>query len=158
MALPTGTISLSQVNSELGRSPTQSINLNDTAVRSLAGKASGAISMNDLRGKSAVQPLAASASPSYLSGYGYGSSYASTDSTTCTASGGAGGYAYTWEQVSAPSVGRIVVGNANAASTSFILTDAYNASGQTITSSWRCKVVSGGVTVYSNTVTLNFQM
>ena len=52
MALPTGTISLSQVNTELGRPATQSINMNDGAVRSLAGRSSGAISMNDLRGKS----------------------------------------------------------------------------------------------------------
>ena len=53
MTLPTGTISMSQVNTELGRSATASINLNESAVRSLAGVASGAISMNNLRGKSA---------------------------------------------------------------------------------------------------------
>lgn len=52
MALPTGTISLSQVNVELGRSATQSINLNEADVRGLAEKSSGAISMDDLRGKS----------------------------------------------------------------------------------------------------------
>lgn len=53
MTLPTGTISLSQVNTELGKSSTATISLNDSAVRSLAGKTSGTISMNDLRGKSA---------------------------------------------------------------------------------------------------------
>lgn len=53
MTLPTGQISMSQVNTELGKSSTALITLNDAAVRSLAGKASGAISMNDLRGKSA---------------------------------------------------------------------------------------------------------
>ena len=52
MALPTTTISMSQVNTELGRSATASINLNETAVRTLAGVASGAISMDNLRGKS----------------------------------------------------------------------------------------------------------
>jgi|APGre2960657404_1045060.scaffolds.fasta_scaffold15031_2 hypothetical protein len=54
MPTPTGTISMSDVNTELGRSATASINLNEAAVRSLAGVASGTISMNDLRGKSNV--------------------------------------------------------------------------------------------------------
>lgn len=53
MALPsTGAISMSQVNTELGRGSTTNISLNETAVRTLAGKASGQISMSDLRGKS----------------------------------------------------------------------------------------------------------
>lgn len=51
MALPTGTISMSQVNVELRKTATALITLNDTAVRKLAGKTSGTISMNDLRGK-----------------------------------------------------------------------------------------------------------
>ena len=54
MTLPSApnSISMSQVNTELVRSSTASINLNESAVRTLAGVASGAISMNDLRGKS----------------------------------------------------------------------------------------------------------
>jgi hypothetical protein len=43
---------MSQVNTELSRSATASISLNETAVRTLAGVASGAISMDNLRGKS----------------------------------------------------------------------------------------------------------
>ena len=53
MVLPTGTISMANVNVELGRSSTATISLGETAVRTLAGVASGTISMNDLRGKSA---------------------------------------------------------------------------------------------------------
>jgi len=53
MTLPTGTISLSQVNTELGRPATQAISLNDAGVRGLSGMASGASDMNNLRGKSA---------------------------------------------------------------------------------------------------------
>lgn len=44
---------MSQVNSELGRSSTSAISLGEGAVRSLAGQGSGAISMSQLRGKSA---------------------------------------------------------------------------------------------------------
>ncbi|MEY4616515.1 MAG: hypothetical protein RJB66_1475 [Pseudomonadota bacterium] len=53
MALP-GTnqsISLSQVNTELGKSSTATISLNDAAVRALFGKATGAISFADGWGK-----------------------------------------------------------------------------------------------------------
>jgi hypothetical protein len=43
---------MSQVNTELARYAYQNISLNDSAVRSLAGRPSGSISMSDLRGKS----------------------------------------------------------------------------------------------------------
>lgn len=54
MTLPsTGTISMAQVRSELSASG--QLDLNNSAVRKLAGKPSGAISLNDLHGKSSVR-------------------------------------------------------------------------------------------------------
>lgn len=53
MTLPaSGAISLAQVAVELGRASNAAITLNETAVRTLAGKPSGAISLSDLYGKS----------------------------------------------------------------------------------------------------------
>lgn len=49
--LPTTQISLSQVNQELNRTLTSTINLDDDIVRRLARVRTGQISMNDLRGK-----------------------------------------------------------------------------------------------------------
>ena len=45
-------ISASNVNSELGRPSSQNFNMNDSAVRALAGRPSGSIGFNHLRGKS----------------------------------------------------------------------------------------------------------
>jgi len=70
MPLPTGTISMSQVNTELGRSSTATISLGETAVRTLAGVASGTISMDNLRGKSAET---ISISDHSITGYGLSS-------------------------------------------------------------------------------------
>lgn len=52
MTTPTGQISLADVNTELGYSSTAQIGMNDSAVRTLAGVPSGAISMQNLQGKS----------------------------------------------------------------------------------------------------------
>lgn len=49
----TGRITLADVNRELGRPANAPINLNDPAVRALAGIPAGKITMVSLRGKSA---------------------------------------------------------------------------------------------------------
>ncbi len=58
MALPSsGLISLSQVNTELKKSATAVISLNDSNVRKLAGRTTGTINMSDLRGKKASESV-----------------------------------------------------------------------------------------------------
>jgi len=60
MALPaTGTLKLSQVNTELGRPATQALNMNNADLRGLAGRPSGSVAMSNLRGKSASSTLVA---------------------------------------------------------------------------------------------------
>ena len=49
-----GVISLANINTELGYSSTSVITMNDSSVRTLAGKASGAIALTDFYGKSAA--------------------------------------------------------------------------------------------------------
>ncbi len=56
MTLPTGTISMSQVNTELGLAATTAISLNQANVRTLAGVPSGTISMSNLQGKTNITP------------------------------------------------------------------------------------------------------
>jgi hypothetical protein len=52
MTLPYTNLRLSAVNTELGRTSTQTLSMNDAGVRVLGKKASGTISMGDLRGRS----------------------------------------------------------------------------------------------------------
>lgn len=73
MALPSSgnTISLSQVNTELGRGSTATIDMNDSALRSLFGKAGSGttISMSDGWGKSAISISLASVAGAFGTAY-----------------------------------------------------------------------------------------
>jgi len=85
-----GAISLANVNVELGLGSTTTISLNQTSVRTLAGKASGTISMSDLYGKSAsgtFSPNGGTTAGTAVSLYNYGAGGGAVSVTiSCTAS------------------------------------------------------------------------
>jgi hypothetical protein len=88
---------MSQVNTELGRSSSATISLGESAVRTLAGVPSGAISFQNLRGKSAMSVSAPDVE-------GFGADFASagtvTGSTTATVTGGTSPFTFAWTRLS----------------------------------------------------------
>lgn len=94
-----GAISLANINTELGRSSTATISLGETAVRNLAGVASGAISLSNLYGKSNVSfsPAGANSAPgTTLGSYASGGNDASV-TITCTQTA-----TWTWNRTGDP--------------------------------------------------------
>lgn len=140
MALPSsGAISLSAVNTELGQSSTATISMNDTNVRTLFGRSSGAISMSDGYGKSSLSvfvALGSTATAIY-------STDAGVNWNTTTLPGGAGNwFAVAW---GGGSTGKFFAAKQNTTQA------AYSSDGQTWTSAtlpvsnnWRCAAYGGG--------------
>ena len=144
MPTPTGTISMSQVNTELGRSSTANISLNETAVRTLAGVASGTISMDNLRGKSNVSfsPDGGTSAGSAVLLFDQGTLTASvtiscSQSAVWTWSGGGGGSPY----VSVSSGG---------SATSIIFEVSASVFGGWAVANFTVQATAGGITRYWN--------
>lgn len=140
MTLPTGQISMSQVNVELGRSGTAQISLGESAVRTLAGVASGTISMSNLQGKSNVSWSpdggASAGSPVYLT-----SDVAFEDAVitiTCSQSA-------TWSYVKTGYATTGTANNASATSITFTVTAVF---GQNRQGTVLLNSTAGGVTKY----------
>lgn len=97
-------------------------------------------------------PLSASASPSSVSGYGFGKTVqgiVTSNPTSVSASGGNGTYTFSWVRVSGDTT--INPTNATGASTAFSATVRNGAPKSAV---FRCDVTSGGVTVSTNYVSV----
>jgi hypothetical protein len=131
---------MSQVNTELGRSATATISLNESAVRSLAGVPSGAISMDNLRGKSSVTFTpdggTSSGSPVVLSDT---QMFSASVSIECSAQA-----VWTWSKIgSSFAFASVESGQSNAIITFYLETET-----QYRTATFNVTGVSGGVTRY----------
>jgi hypothetical protein len=111
MTLPVSpnSISLSQVNIELGLTSNTAISLNNTAVRALFGRTSGTISMSDGWGKSSVVKLG---TPTFTA-----------------ATGGAGTVSFTWNAITSATSYDVTFNGTttNQTSTTFARTSGVNA-------------------------------
>ena len=142
MPTPTGTISLSDVNVELGRSSTANISMNEAAVRTLAGVGGSGtvISMDNLRGKSSMSVSYPSNVSSSFSGYDY-CGYVDGQVGVPTISGGTGSYSYSWARISGSTA--IEISSSTVQRPVFFVSSLCN---DTAIATWRVTVTSGSTT------------
>jgi len=116
MALPsTGPISLANVNVEIGLSSTTTISLNQTGVRTVAGVASGTISMSNLRGKSNIfSPSGGGTAGTAVALYAFGEGGTVTVTISCTISA-------SWTYTRTGTFGSPTTGSTTATSVTFSL-------------------------------------
>jgi len=159
MVLPTGAISMADLNVEIGASSTAPISLNDSLVRITAGVSSGAIAMSDLQGKSYFR-ITGGTTVAYGTNSRVGAGSVTTTSSIASSGsivGGVSPYTYLWQYVSGDT---FTVLTPSVSSTSFRRSETVTF-GQEITrvGVYRCQVTdaNGLVTYGPNcTVTLSF--
>jgi hypothetical protein len=108
MPTPSGTITFGNVNTELGRSSTASLNLNEGSAntlgpRFLAAKFSGAISMNDLRSQTLLTRTGGTTTASggcFIPEFEFDCIATTSSASIGTIAGGTAGYTYSWQQLS----------------------------------------------------------
>jgi hypothetical protein len=148
MTLPAGTISMSQVNTELGRSSTAAISLGETAVRTLAGVASGTISMSNLQGKSNVTFTPDGGTAGSPASIGDFATYPASASRTITSSQTA---TWTWTRSGSTQGGASIASGGTGTSITFTLPSSNTAPRST---TYSVSATASGVTKYW-TVTLD---
>jgi len=113
-----GTISLSNIDVEIGRSSTATINLNESTVRTLAGVSSGAISLSNFYGKNYRSTQTFSIEFLLVAGGGGGGGkYGSGSFITASGGGGGGGIQTSTQSINGNRVITITVGDGGAAGT-----------------------------------------
>jgi hypothetical protein len=139
----TGPISLGNVGSELGRPTSTATSLGETAVRNLAGIASGVIKLSNLYGKSSVAftPTGglSSGSPVTLSDWAAGGGNALV-TIQCTQSA-----VWTWTRTGSSAGTSSVASGGSAGSITFALANTGFTIRQT---NWTVSATSGGITRY----------
>ena len=137
-----GSISQANVNVELGLGSTTTISLNQTNVRTLAGKASGTISMSDLLGKSnapSFSPDGGASSGARVELYDYGTADDVVSITIeCSVSA-------VWNYTRSGTYGTPTTGSSTGTSRSFTLT---NGTASFRGTTWTVSATAGGVTKY----------
>lgn len=139
-----GAISLGNVNTELGRSATATISLDETAVRTLAGVSSGAISLASLYGKSngpTFTPAggASAGSASYLDSF---AGFSGTASVTISCSTTA---VWTWTRVGSTTATASRTSGASGTNITFSMNGNFNAYK---TATFNVSATAGGITRY----------
>ncbi len=145
MTLPSsGSISLANVNIELGRSSTTNISLGESSVRTLASVASGTISLSNLRGKSYAPTFTPagstnSGSPAYYDDYGSGGTVSYT--ITCSQS-----VVWNWSRTgTSGGASQSIASGGTASSITFSLT---NTTSSYKFNDWLVNATVNGVTYY----------